>query len=249
MRRLLFVIVLLALPASPARAQFRAAAGIEHFHWAEHVDPEVQENGPRFTILLGWRQPGSSPVRAGYQGTVFAGSAHYRGSLLFEPGTAASGTTNYSGTAQEARVSVLAAPNLDVIGGLGFELWLRRLSADQREDFTVTYFRLGVEGSTVTRAWTFAAGLKFPMSVSEDAHLDLLGFDENPKLEPRGKVSGYSDVTYRFATEWGVTGYIDGFHFGESDRVTLTDQDGTSVTLYQPAADLRTLGVRFVRFF
>src|SRR5262245_55377001 len=167
-RRLLFAILLLAIPTHRAHAQFRAAAGIEHFHWSEHVDPEVQENGPRFTILLGWTQPGSSPVRAGYQGTYYGGYVKYRGSLLFEPGTSASGTTSYSGTSQEARVNVRAGSLLDVVGSIGFDLWLRRLTADQREDFTVTYVRLGLEGPTVARGWRGAAGLKFPLGVTED---------------------------------------------------------------------------------
>lgn len=249
-RPLLFA-TLLVLPAQPAQAQFNVAVSVEHFQWTEATRPKVEETGPRGAFSLGWTQPDSTPVRFGIQATVYGGYVEYEGSLLFEPNTPASGTTSYLGTTQEALIRIRAAQGVDLIGGVGFDLWLRRLSADQREDFTVGFFRVGGEiviGSE--QGWLLGGGVRCPFSTSEDAHLTLLGFDRNRRLAPRGKVSGFGQAGYRFRSRWSVVGYLDGWYFDASAPVPVTiASSGVSGVVFQPRSDLKVLGLKFTREF
>ena len=247
--RPLISILLLVLVSTAARADVDVSAGIEHFRWTEDTEPEIEERGPRATLGLAWTQSGASPLRLGYEGIAYGGYVRYRGGLLFEPGATTSATTSYLGTAHEAVLRVRVNGAFDIKSSFGFDLWLRRLSSTQREDFTVVFARLGADVSPAPRRWRFTAGLKFPISVDEDAHLDLLGFDDNPRLEPRGKVTGYGQVAYRFDSPWSVLGYVDGFRFDASQRVTLTNEDDEEVEIFQPPAKLRTLGIRVLWHF
>lgn len=249
-RTALLSIALLAIPAQRVHAQFQASASVEHFHWSEDTQPEVEETGPRWTIGLAWTQPDSSPVRFGARATFYAGYVRYRGSLLFEPTTPASGTTHYLGTAQEAFLRIRVTRALDLVGGVGRESWRRSLSPDQREDYRVGFMRFGAEAFLGTeRGLVLGGGLKAPFGESENAHLTLLGFDQNPRLEPHGRTSGFAQAGYRFAPRWSVVGYLDGFHFDASPPVAVTSGGGTPRIVFQPASDLRLLGLRVIRHF
>src|SRR5438067_1221883 len=60
-------------------------------------------------------------------------------------------------------------------------------------------------------------GIKYPFWTRQDAHLTDIGFNANPHLEPKGTLSLYADVGYRFTRRWSVTGYYDSYRFDESN--------------------------------
>jgi len=89
-------------------------------------------------------------------------------------------------------------------------------------------------------------GLKLPLYVAENAHLDEIGFDQNETLHPKGNLSGYAELGYRFQRRWSLIGYYDGYRFGESKTVTATSAafPGTQFVIFQPASKVDSYGVR-----
>jgi hypothetical protein len=74
---------------------------------------------------------------------------------------------------------------LDFSGGLGVNVWDRKLGSTQNEDWLVGSMRLGVElGTPNPQGWILSVGLTYPPRVRENAHFDSAGFDQNPTLKP-----------------------------------------------------------------
>ncbi len=255
MRPILVALSLAAvIAASPARAQLAISAGIEYFQWKEDTAPiEVREDGPMFVLGLDFTQPKDKGLLFAYRGKVYIGKVDYDGALLFAPNVPVDGDTEYKGTAHEVQLRWRLAPErgywLDVLGSAGVDLWERELSDVQEEDYTIAFVRLGVElNATGDRGWTFGAGLKYPVWTEEDAHFDDLGFDQNPELEPEGKVMGFFHAGYRFQRHLALIAYLDGFNFGESDPVTVTS-GGTSFQFFQPASRQYNWGLKLQYLF
>ena len=132
-------------------------------------------------------------------------------------------------------------------GGVGFDYWERNILPDQKEDYGVVFGRLGFNIDPRTRHALFGGvGVKFPFFVSENAHLDELGFDQNERLHPKGELSVYAHAGYRFTQGWSLIGYYDGYRFGESKAVTATSSafPGTRFLLFQPASKVDSFGVK-----
>jgi hypothetical protein len=255
LRPILIVLSLAAVfAASPARAQLAISGGIEYFQWKEDTAPiQVREDGPMFVLGLDYTQRRDRGLLFAYRGKLYIGDVDYDGALLFAPNVPVDGTTSYAGTAHEAQLRYRLAPQrgywLDVLGSLGVDMWERELSDVQQEDYTIAFVRLGVElNATGERGWTFGAGVKYPVWTEEDAHFDELGFDQNPELEPEGKFMGFLHAGYRFQRHLALIAYLDGFNFGESDPVTVT-QGGSSFQFFQPASRQYNWGLKLQYLF
>jgi hypothetical protein len=236
---------LLLLVAPAARAEWRVSAGTQHFNWVERTSPlEVKESGPLFGLGTHLAQNVAKGWLPVYRADYFVGQVAYDGANLFAQTVAASGNTVYFGTTQEGQLRYRAGESLDAIGALGLDLWRRRLSASQMEDYRIVSVRLGAEHRAPAHdPWRLAAGVKWTVSTREDAHFTALGFDNDPILTPGESVSPYGEAGYTFGRRWTVIASYDAFHFGRSDPVRLSKRRAQTVS-YQPASDMRRLGIR-----
>ena len=250
MRRAL-VALALAAASVPAAAGWSVSADFEHFRWTEDTSPKVSETGPRLGIGVNWTQEKPAGWRFAYHGRLYFGSLNYDGSALFS-GEPVTGTTDYSGVTHEGRALYRipgSATGAEFVAGLGLDYWTRQLSSIQSEDYRVLYLRLGANfDRRGPSGWYGGAGVKYPLSVDEDAHFPELGFQPNPHLEPKGALSAYAEIGYRFNDRWSLSGYYDSYRFGESAAVEVTQAGtGTPFTFVQPKSSVDSLGLRLRR--
>jgi hypothetical protein len=237
------------LVASPAHAQLAVTAAVEYFQWIEDTSPiEVREQGPLFVLGLEYTQPKDKGWLFAYRGKVYGGSVEYDGALLSAPSVPVTSNTTYFGVTNEVQLRYRLAPRrsywLDLVGGAGYDFWERELSSVQTEDYQVAYLRLGLALDTASdRGWMLGAGLKYPVWTEEDAHFTDFGYQQNPKLEPAGRVNPYVYAGFRFQSHLALFGYFDGYNFGDSDPVTVTTSAGGSTQFYQPASRQYNLGI------
>jgi hypothetical protein len=228
--------------SAPAFAQFTLGAGVEYFSWTEDTQPiKVKERGPLGVLDIGWTQQRDRGFLFAYRGQLYGGGVTYNGSLLNSPSTPVSSTTSYVGTWHEAQGRYRIG-SVDVLAALGFDVWNRRLSADQQEDYQVAFVRVGFERMPRERGWIFGAGAKYPIWTQEDAHFNQLGFDQNPKLKPGKDVSGFARFGYRFNRNWSLVGFMDSYRFKQSDVVFVTAGGVPQGGFLQPKTDVYTLG-------
>ena len=245
-RRLALAVLLSLLAASgAARAEWETNVKVEHFRWAESTQPGVTETGPRFGIGAAWTQNKDSGLLFGWRGELYGGSVQYSGAQLFPPNNPVSGTTEYSGIINELQARYrTAGGGAALFAGLGLDYWNRQLTDIQSEEWWVTFVRLGGELGNRSRSGFFAgAGVKYPIYVVEDAHLDDIGFDQNPKLYPGRTASFYGELGYRFARQWTLTGYYDSYRFKQSPGESVT-AGGVPFIVFQPESKVDTFGLR-----
>ena len=238
--------VLLALWAAAANAGWSASLDIERFRWEEATSPSVTEQGPRygFSWEYEWLRP--TGWQFAYRGQFRHGTVDYDGSFLFGGG-ATTARTEYNGVVNEAQGIYRFPTGWELVGGLGWDYWRRNILPNQKEDYSLLFLRGGVNiDPRLASGWFGGGGLKFPFYVWENAHLDEIGFDQNPRLEPKGEVSVYAQVGYRFSRQWSVIGYYDSYRLGESNAVPATSASfpGTRFFIFQPASQVDTLGLR-----
>ncbi len=228
--RLTFAVLFaLAAASGAARAEWEANVKVERFRWAESTQPGVTETGPRFGVGLAWTQNRDSGWLFGWRGELYGGSVTYSGAQLFPPNNPVSGSSG-GGAA--------------LVGGLGLDYWNRQLTDIQSEEWWVAFVRLGGELGNRSRSGPFAgAGVKYPIYIVEDAHLNDIGFDQNPKLYPGRAPSVYAELGYRFARQWTLTGYYDSYRFKQSPGESVTS-GGVPFIVFQPESKVDTYGLR-----
>ena len=237
--------LLLLLPAADARAEWRLGAGIEHFRWTEDTTPlTVKESGPLVALRTELSHPVGGGFAASVHGRLYLGEVSYDGSLLFAPSIPASGRSRYLGTTLRGQLGHGLGPVLDAAVALDLDLWRRRFGANQVEDYRIVSVRFGAEHASSPGApWRGGAGLKCTLATHEDAHFRDLGFDQNPSLRPGRSVTPYVEFGYAFSRRWSLVGSFDGFDFGRSNQVVLSQ--GSSQTLsFQPASTMGLAGIR-----
>lgn len=245
--RVLFAAALLTLSAG-AQASWSVSADLEAFQWKEDGTPSVSERGPRYGLSWGYLDERDAGWQWAYRGQFRRGTVDYTGAFLFT-GQPTSARTRYTGLVNELQ-GIYRFPQsygFELLGGLGFDYWERNILPGQKEDYSVVFARLGFNIDPRTRHALFGgAGVKFPFYVSENAHLDELGFDQNDRLHPKGELSVYAHAGYRFARAWSLIGYYDGYRFGESKAVTTTSAafPGTQFLLFQPASKVDSFGLK-----
>ncbi len=206
--------------SAAAHAGWYADADVEHFRWAESTAPSVTETGPMFGIGGGYRWLRAAGWQFAWRGRLYFGSLDYNGAFL-STNQPASGTSEYAGLANEGQAIYRVpgdANGMELVSGLVLDYWNRRLSAEQREQYWVASVRLGLNfDRREAKGWFGGGGFKYPFWTRQDAHLTKIGFNANPHLEPKGTLSVYADVGYRFTRRWSLAGYYDSYRFNESD--------------------------------
>ena len=230
--------------SSVAQAEWSAFGETEYFRWKEAVSPSVTETGPMFGLGLRWRQDGPG-LRFGYEGRVYGGSVDYDGALLFS-GAPVKGETDYGGVRQELQAIYRLGTSrpFDLLAGVGYDYWNRQLGPDQHEEYQVAYLRLGAHFDRgAPRSWFGGAGIKYPFWIDENGHFPQIGFVPNPHLTPEGEISLYGELGYRFTSRWSLAGYYEGYRFGKSDPVLVTD-GVDDFAFFQPASRVDSFGLR-----
>jgi hypothetical protein len=249
--QIIAVALLFGLSAGCARAQFAVSAGLEYFSWTEDTSPiEVRERGPLFALGLAFTQPKEHGFLFAYRGRFYIGEVDYNGAYLAAPDVPLTGNTRYTGTAQEGQVRYRLGYGLDVLGGLGIDLWQRKLSDTQKEDYRIVYGRLGVESNAAgQKGWVLGAGLKYPLWTRENAHLTDFGFDQNPELKPGKDISVFGQLGYRFEQQWAIIAYLDGFRFTQSNQVAVSVGGVPQGVVFQPGVNMYVVGLKLERSF
>jgi hypothetical protein len=245
--RWLLAAALLSLSAG-AQATWSVSGDVEAFRWQESGDPRVTEKGPRYGLSWGYLRERDAGWQFAYRGQLRRGTIDYTGAFLFtgQPTTA---RTRYTGLVNELR-GIYRFPQshgVELLGGLGFDYWERNILPSQKENYSVVFARVGFNiDPRAARSFFGGFGVKLPFYVSENAHLDELGFDQNESLHPKGEPSAYAEAGFRFTQRWSLVGYYDGYRFGESKAVTATSSafPGTQFLLFQPASKVDSLGLR-----
>lgn len=185
---------------------------------------------------------------AAYRLKVYKGNVDYEGAFLFS-GAPVSSRTHYWGMTNEIQgIYRTADRGFEFVGGLGWDSWERDLAPQQKEDYDIYYLRLGVNINSRTKQGFFGGGgAKFPIYTTEDAHLQSIGADQNPRLHPGRDLSLYGELGYRINPKWDLIGYYDGFRFRESNRVSVTARalaPGATFTVFQPQSRMDIVGVK-----
>jgi hypothetical protein len=255
MKRLLaFTLAAFALLPPTVRAEVTLNAGIDYLRWTESTTPEVKETGPLYALGLAYTQDRDAGTLFAYRGKLWGGAVDYEGATLFGS-TPVSSTTDYLGLSDELQVrwrkGGKPGGTIDGVLGAGLDLWRRKLSSIQKEDYAIGYLRLGVETGTDDLArWTASLGFKYPIWTYENAHFDQIGFDSNPILHPGKEISPYGSLGFRLTPALQVVGYYEGFRFGRSATVQANEVSmGLGpTTLVQPATTMTVIGIR-VEYF
>ena len=238
----------LLLSSAAAHAAWSVSADLEAFQWKEDGIPSVTETGPRWGASWGYLHERDSGWQWAYRGQFRRGTLDYEGAFLFS-GQPTTARTRYTGLLNEFQ-GIYRFPNshgVELLGGVGFDYWERKILPDQKEDYAVVFARLGINiDPRASQGFFGGAGLKLPLYVAENAHLDELGFDQNEILHPKGELSGYAQLGYRFQHRWSLIGYYEGYRFGESNPVSTTSAafPGTQFVIFQPASKVDSFGVK-----
>jgi hypothetical protein len=236
------LVALLAPWAAPASAEWSVSLDAESFKWEEQTDPSVTEKGPRWGFSWEYEQLRPQGWQFAYRGQFRRGTVDYEGSFLFGGGPAKA-RTQYTGVVNEEQAIYRFANGMEALAGIGLDYWRRNILPDQNEDYLVLFGRFGLNfDRRLPGAWFGGGGVKYPFHVSENAHLDELGFGQNPRLSPKGETSLYGQVGYRFTLQWSLIGYYDSYRFGESDPVLVSN--GSTFLILQPTSRVDTLGLR-----
>ena len=240
--------IALCVASAAAHAGWSVSADLESFKWDEAGTPSVTEKGARYGLGWGYAHERPAGWQWAYRGQFRRGTVNYTGAFLFS-GQPVTARTRYTGLVNEVQ-GIYRFPQsigFELLGGLGHDYWERNILPDQREDYSVVFLRLGLNiDPRASRGFFGGGGLKLPFYVSENAHLDELGFDQNEKLQPKGEVSLYAHAGYRFTPRWRLIGYYDGYRFGESKQVRATSASspGTQFLLFQPASKVDSFGLK-----
>ena len=214
--------ILMAFFSTTANASWSLGAGIENYTWQEFpvagfMNPK--ETGKRHAVHLKWIQDVEKGILFGYQGKFYGGTVNYDTYTTTVSGvpsvttyTPVSTETSYSGIAHEGQLiyrSDLASFKLDLLAGVGFDLWQRgnrNMNMDpdeednanriQAEDYTILFWRAGINlgPSAKDKGLHIGGGLKYPFWTSEDAKLDRLGYYTNPSIKPGRDFSRYAEL-------------------------------------------------------
>lgn len=248
--------LLLLFCSAGAHASWWVSGDIENFRWEEAGPPTVTEKGPRYGVGWGFTRERPSGWQWAYRGEFRRGTVNYTGALLFDPSQPVTARTRYTGLVNEGQgIYRLAHPlGVEFVGGLGLDYWERNILPDQKEDYGVLFLRLGMNlDPRAPQGWFGGGGVKLPLYVAENAHFVELGFDQNPRLEPKGRPSLYAETGYRFTRQWSLIGYYDSYRFGESSVVRVTTSEPAAcsprpapcaLSFVQPASKIDTFGLR-----
>jgi hypothetical protein len=260
--RILLAFSILAATAS-VQAAWDVGAGLEDYRWVEYPEDyngTPKETGMRSALFVNWTQESDQGLLFAWRAKLYGGTVNYDTFLNAAPHTPVSTQTDYSGAASEAQIFFrenLGDYKLDYLGGLGLDIWrrgIRNNGGKQIEDYSIQFARAGLRLGKTRREAGFHGelGVKYPVSTAENAHLDNSGYTSNPKISPKGAVSGYAEFGYRINSRFDVLGYYDSWRFGRSADVRTnkpSDPPGSYWVIHQPKSNMDALGIKLLVSF
>ena len=246
-----------------AQAAWDVGGGLEDYRWIEYppgFNGNPKESGIRPALFVNWTQEGEQGALFAWRAKLYGGTVNYDTFVMCNcasDGAPASTKTDYNGVANEGQLfnrDDLGDYKLDYLGALGLDYWrrsIRNTGGNQIEDYSILFLRAGLRLTSSSREAGFHGefGIKYPISTRENGHLDSFGFVSNPKISPKGLVSGYAELGYRINARFDVLGYYDSWRFGRSENVTATDTSGVTWLIYQPKSSMDVLGIKLLVSF
>jgi hypothetical protein len=246
---------------APGAYDWSLRGGVEYFRWQE-LDQSgsqlVQEKGPRLVLTGAYDNlsGADSGLLLGLEGRVYGGEVDYDGETI-ETAQRVNSQTRYFGGRLEgltgSRIPRLFGEHidLDLTASLGLEHWLRSILDSKLDDgtrvmgydeyYTVVYGKLGlgpVWRRTRGGSIRLNGGMKYPLYTHEVVDTSSIGFQEDAKLEPEGRISGYigvsADLRRRTHGTLFMNASYEGYRFGDSDPDTIRRNDGVLVSVFQP---------------
>lgn len=235
--------------AGSACADWSAGAGFESFRWKESTSPSVKESGLRWAADLTWQQSKQPGFSLGYNLKVYTGDVDYTGATLFG-GVPVSDDTRYRGMINEVQTFWRMPQGVDFVIAAGWDRWKRKLkSTGQQEDYDVLYMKLGANLNAAAREGVIGSvGVKYPAWTRENAHFDVLGASNNPRLRPGRQISLYGTLGYRFNPQWDVIAYYDSYRLKESNTVAVVLPTATA-GFFQPESKMDVFGLKLQHNF
>ncbi|MFA9462073.1 hypothetical protein [Thiohalorhabdus methylotrophus] len=239
--------------------------GLESFRWVEE-DPAntsrnlLVERGERIAGSLSWdnlAREGEGQIhrllgRAYHQEVVYDGET--------QDGRPVETETEYTGALVEGRIgqrlAVSGAPlGLDVLGGVGLEVWNRWIKDTRIDDgavvsgyeetYGVLYLKGGLGVAELSAgAWFGRAevGIKYPLEIREE----IRELDASLRPEERTSLYAVAEIAHTViqGRDLGVTLYYESYRFGLSPTTS-----STIGPVRQPESDMDVLGVQVGLFF
>lgn len=262
--------------ASPV-ATVGLSGGLESFHLKEFDNSGTRllsESGNRYvtTAFLDNGDKYELQTRLLYHAEISAywGRVDYDGkSQSIEPAQSnlpLSSQTDYQGGRGEAmagyRIPIAGGLRaLDIIGGLGFDIWSRSIHSAVASNGTLVsgikeiynaYYGKAALGLNNLFASTWhnhlEFGIKMPFSISERINLSKVGYDSDLTVYPGNTYSGFISLLieppkHNNSGHMVIKVYYDGFRFNPSKTKTVS-RNGTLVYAWQPETHIDIFGVQ-----
>ncbi|RMG54546.1 MAG: hypothetical protein D6717_09450 [Gammaproteobacteria bacterium] len=207
------------------------AAGAESFALEETGDSGntlLTEQGPRFLLQMGWNRSWTA-WSLEWRGRLVTGNVDYDGQT--HSGIPLQTTTGWTGTTQEFLAGYSPGRDnrrLELLAGLGIQLARRSIAngsgSSQNEDFFMGLARLG--GRWTIDRLELEGGLLQPWGVRQNAHLDSLGFADNPTLHPRPRPSAWAAAAWRLNTNNRLILAYEGLRLDASPAIAVRAMSG-----------------------
>jgi hypothetical protein len=215
------VAALAAVLVPTASAQLKLEAAPEYFYWQEELDGGklLDESGFRFGFELSYKPPRDTGWLWAVRGKLYLGSVDYNGALQLadDETIPLKSTTDYYGGLLEGRYGyrfpIGQTQFLDLMAGIGADLWLRRLGGPGGYDefWAPIYLKAGLDLASRETGWLGAVGLKLPVYTTEVSNVS-----GTVTLHPGPMVSGYAEAGYQFTRNFSATAFFDSYWFTES---------------------------------
>lgn len=245
-------------------AEVRLTTGVERFSWGEYSGGAklLDESGPRYVLGLRWLGSGQSGLLFGYNGRYYFGDTTYTGQACDASGLCNpfSTATGYQGMLNEALLHYRLDSGIqsdetdrhyfDLVTGLGLDYWVRDIKGKggvtgYKETYIIGFLRAGVAMVPVKNGMEVAAGLKYPLYLSESAGFKSAGLaDDNVALSPKPEISYYGSIGWRFSNPLSVTLDFDSYLFKESDPVSYAIGGVTAGYVHQPESRMEVYTVK-----
>ena len=227
-----------AAPSAPTPWKFEIAP--EYFYWQEQVDgvKVLDESGLRYGLELSYKEPRNKGWVSAGRFKLYYGAVDYDGQTM--GGTPVKTTTDYYGGLLEGRLGYRwglgEQQYLDLMGGIGFDFWVRSLQGEggYNEYWFPFYLKAGLEISPRERGFIGTLGIKAPIYTTQVADLTGVGGDI-VTLHPGVMPSGYSEAGYKFTKSLSLVAYFDSYWFAKSPN---------SLGFYQPESKSYQVGVK-----
>ncbi len=229
--------------APSALTPWKLEVAPEYFYWQEDYNGVklLDESGLRYVLGLSYKEPKDEGWLSAFRTEVYYGSVDYNGQT--QDGTPVKTTTDYYGGLLEGRYGyrwgLSEQQYIDLMGGIGFEGWLRSLQGEggYNEYWYPIYLKAGVEISPEETGWIGTLGVKLPVYTTQIVDFGRVG-GPNVTLHPGVMPSGYAEAGYKFTKNLSAVVFFDSYWFSQSPTVQTA-----GIEVFQPESKSYQVGV------